>query len=299
MTALAPGIVASLVTPFTAADEVDEERLRGIVRFALAAGVDGLMCTALAGEGNMLSGRELCAVVGTVLDEAAGRVPVVVGVAGRTFADGVVVIRFAERAGAAALLAGARPYADSSLSPEDQVVKLAHESRVPVMIQEAPGYVGRGFGIAGLERIMARAETVAHLKIEGGPSAVRRAVAAFGDRLTVWGGDGGMYLLDCLRAGAAGVMPGVEIVDLLVRALREERRGDRARADALVSRVLPVIVLLMQSLADYVAGAKAILAARGLLAEERARLEGAALDPVGRRLLIDQFATLSALLPPR
>ena len=33
MTALQPGIVASLVTPFTAADEVDGERLRAIVRF--------------------------------------------------------------------------------------------------------------------------------------------------------------------------------------------------------------------------------------------------------------------------
>jgi dihydrodipicolinate synthase/N-acetylneuraminate lyase len=296
MTDLEPGIVASLVTPFTTADEVDGERLRAIVRFALAAGVDGLMCTALAGEGNMLTGRELCAVIEAVLDEAAGRVPVVVGVSGRSFADGIAAIRCAERAGAAALLVGARPYADSSDSPEDQVVRLAHESRVPVMLQEAPGYVGRGFGVAAIERILTRAETVKHLKIEGGPSAVRRVVVALGDRVSVWGGDGGMYLLDCLRAGAAGVMPGVEIVDLLVRAERAERSGDRPRADALVARVLPVIVLLMQSLADYVAGAKAILATRGLLVEQRTRLEGATLDPVQRQILADQFASLADLL---
>ena len=295
MTALQPGIVASLVTPFTAADEVDGERLRAIVRFAIEAGVDGLMCTALAGEGSMLSGRELCTVVDTVLDEAAGRVPLVVGVSGRGLADGIEVIRCAERRGAAALLVGARPYADCDDSPEDQVVRLAHESPLPVMLQEAPGYVGRAFGITAIERILSRAETVRHLKIEGGPSAVRRAVVALGDRVGVWGGDGGMYLLDCLRAGAAGVMPGVEIVDLLVRAVRAERGGDRAGADALVSRSLPVIVLLMQSLADYVGGAKAILAARGLLTEQRARLEGAALDPVQRRLLADQFARLAAL----
>jgi dihydrodipicolinate synthase/N-acetylneuraminate lyase len=296
MTDLAPGIVASLVTPFTAVDEVDGERLRAIVRFALAAGVDGLMCTALAGEGNMLTGRELCTVVGVVLDEAAGRVPLVVGVSGRSLADGIEAIRFAEREGAAALLVGARPYADCSDSPEDQVVRLAHESRVPVMLQEAPGYVGRAFGVAAIERILTRAETVRHLKIEGGPSAVRRAMVSLGDRVGVWGGDGGMYLLDCLRAGAAGVMPGVEIIDLLVRAYRTERSGDRPRADALMARVLPVIVLLMQSLADYVAGAKAILAARGLLAERRARLEGAAFDPVQRRILADQFAALADLL---
>lgn len=296
MTALKPGIVASLVTPFTAADEVDRERLRAIVQFATAAGVDGLMCTALAGEGNMLTGRELCAVIDVVLDETDGRMPLVVGVSGRTLADGIEAIRFAERAGAAALLVGARPYADSSDSPEDQVVRLAHESPVPVMLQEAPGYVGRAFGVAAIERILTRAETIRHLKIEGGPSAVRRAAVTLGDRVDVWGGDGGMYLLDCLRAGAAGVMPGVEIVDLLVRAYQAERSDDRPQADALMARVLPVIVLLMQSLADYVAGAKAILAARGLLADQRARLVGATLDPVQRRILADQFAALADLL---
>ena len=44
------------------------------------------------------------------------------------------------------------------------------------------------------------------VQIEGAPPA-----QALGPEFSVWGGDGGMYQLDCLRVGAAGMIPGSDL----------------------------------------------------------------------------------------
>jgi hypothetical protein len=60
-----------------------------------------------------------------------------------------------------------------------------------------------------------------------GPDAVLPWVEAFDERLQIFCGNGGLYLIDCLRFGAAGVAPGVDSVDLLVE-IHELWQSDRA-----------------------------------------------------------------------
>ena len=73
------GIVTVLNTPYTADDRVDLEALRRNVRRALAAGVAGFLVPAMAAEVDRLTLEERRGMVQAVLEEAAGRVPVIGG----------------------------------------------------------------------------------------------------------------------------------------------------------------------------------------------------------------------------
>ena len=80
-----------------------------------------------------------------------------------------------------------------------------------------------------------------------------------------------MYLLDCVRSGAAGIIPGVDLVDLLVRVYEAEARGRRTRSPTSGSReILPMLVFEMQhSIDHYNACAKHVLVQRGVLEHDR------------------------------
>jgi 4-hydroxy-tetrahydrodipicolinate synthase len=118
-------------------------------------------------------------------------------------------------------------------------------------------------------------------------------IERLGDGYAVWGGDGGMYLLDCVRSGAAGIIPGVDLVDLLVRVYDAEARGDTTVADERLRELLPMLVFEMQhSIDHYNACAKEILVHRGVLARARLRPPAGTLGGASRALLDRHLAAL-------
>ncbi len=104
----------------------------------------------------------------------------------------------------------------------DYFVRIAAAVSVPVMIQDAPAYLGVRLGPAVVQRIGDAAENVRLVKLEAGPAEMSGWLDALGDEFAIWGGDGGIYLLDCVRSGAAGIIPGVDLVDVLVGVYEAE-----------------------------------------------------------------------------
>lgn len=74
------GIIPPMTTPFTANGDLDLAALRAQVRFMIDAGVHGVAAGGSTGEGHTLETDELREVVAAVIDESAGRLPVVAGV---------------------------------------------------------------------------------------------------------------------------------------------------------------------------------------------------------------------------
>lgn len=75
------GIVPPLTTPFTQDGDLREDLLAAEVRYLIEkAGVHGIAVGGSTGEGHTLSADELRQVVGTAVDAAQGRVPVIAGV---------------------------------------------------------------------------------------------------------------------------------------------------------------------------------------------------------------------------
>ena len=75
------GIVPPMTTPFDAEEAIDEGALRTDARYLIEeAGVHGLAVGGSTGEGHTLTVDELRHIVGAVVEEAEGRVPVIAGI---------------------------------------------------------------------------------------------------------------------------------------------------------------------------------------------------------------------------
>jgi 4-hydroxy-tetrahydrodipicolinate synthase len=83
------GTGVALVTPFTQNGAVDTNALRRLVQLQIAGGTDFLVVQGTTGETPVLSDAEKQLVLETVIDENAGKLPVVLG-AGGNYTDGLV-----------------------------------------------------------------------------------------------------------------------------------------------------------------------------------------------------------------
>lgn len=293
------GVYPAICTPFTAEGAVDLDAQRRVVRFALDCGSHGIVAFGLAGEVLKLSADERRALTDVIVDEVDGAVPVLVGAGAPSVRASVELARYSEKAGASCVVLPAPvggALGEAALL--DYFVRIASAVSVPVMIQDAPAYLGVGLGPELVRQIGAAAENVRLVKLEAGPVEISDWMLRLGDEFALWGGDGGIYLLDCVRTGAAGIIPGGDLVDLLVQVYEADARGESALAEEGFREILPMLVFEMQhSIDHYNACAKHVLAQRGVLENPGLRAPAATFGEVSRALLRRHLAALQ--LEPR
>lgn len=99
------GVYVALVTPFTEDYEVDYEKLKDLCNWLIEEGVDGLVPGGSLGEYATMTNEERAKMVETVIEAAAGRVPVVVGTAAPSTKQAVYWLQHAKEHGAAGVMA--------------------------------------------------------------------------------------------------------------------------------------------------------------------------------------------------
>jgi 4-hydroxy-tetrahydrodipicolinate synthase len=80
MTGKLHGVLPPMTTPFTTDGDIEVSAIRQQARFLIGHGSHGLVPGGSTGEGHTLETDELRRVVATVVEEAAGKVPVIAGV---------------------------------------------------------------------------------------------------------------------------------------------------------------------------------------------------------------------------
>lgn len=266
MSRLFRGVFAIPVTPFDRHGAVDEAALRRVVAFTLACGAHGLVAPVNASEFSSLSDAERQRVAEIVVEEAAGRVPVVIGVSGVSTEVAVQFTRHARAIGADAIIA-LPPYVRRA-SPEEisaYYAALARAFAGPVFIQNCLPPVGTPLSADLLARLVRDLDHVQYIKEETLPPGqmITRVRELAGPALQgVMGGLAGKFLLDEYRRGACGTMPACEVVDIHVQIWEALEAGDWARARALHTRLLPLLVFESNF---GVAAYKEVLRRRGVL----------------------------------
>ena len=133
------GVYVVLVTPFTAAGEVDRAGMSRNVEWLVNQGVQGVIPLGSTGEFASLTDSQKGAIVETVVETVRGRVPVVVGTAAETTEKATANARAAEAAGAAGILLLPPWYYTPT---QDELVvhfqKVAGSIGIPVMIYNNP-----------------------------------------------------------------------------------------------------------------------------------------------------------------
>jgi len=98
------GSLTALVTPFEKSGRFDEKAFRALVDWQIDEGTTGLVPVGTTGESPTLSHEEHRQVVKSCVETAKGRVPVVAGAGSNNTDEAIGLAKFAEQAGADALL---------------------------------------------------------------------------------------------------------------------------------------------------------------------------------------------------
>lgn len=260
------GILPALPTLFDEVDGgVDADAFCRVARFAIEAGASGLVTFGLAGEVSRLVDAERERLLTQLIADVGPDIPVLTGVTTANTGASQALARQAERAGAAAVVIA--PPTAARLSDQDLVgyiADVASATRLPAVVQDAPEYLPVAVGPAVVLEAARRAPNIAAVKLETGAEGIEIWRARLGRDFGIYGGNGGMFLLDCVRAGADGIIPGVDTVDFQVEIDRAERDGRAEQADGLFQRLLPLLVFEMQSIDHYNMCAKHVLNRRGI-----------------------------------
>ena len=97
------GVIPAMITLFDEHENVDVKRTREMTEFLIERGADGLYLTGSTGEGFLMDHAERKLVVETVIDQVAGRIPVIVHVGDIGTRKSIELARHAEAAGADAV----------------------------------------------------------------------------------------------------------------------------------------------------------------------------------------------------
>jgi dihydrodipicolinate synthase/N-acetylneuraminate lyase len=284
------GIFVIVVTPFTAGYELDEASLRKQVRFCIEAGAHGLVGPANASEFPTLSDDERKRWIEIVVSEAGGQVPVVAATTAGHALPAVALSRHAQAIGADGIMA-MPPHV---LHPDargcyDYFRALSAAVELPICIQNYNPPVGTPMTPELLARMCRELRHVEYIKEETlpEPRQLGGTVRVAGDACKgVFGGQGGIYILDEYRRGAAGNMPACQATDVHVAIWNKLEASDQAGARALFNRLLPLINYeRLYGLAVY----KEVLYRRGIFATTVSRAPAQQLDD-------DDRAELDAIL---
>ncbi len=139
-----------------------------------------------------------------------------------------------------------------------------------IVVQDYPRASGVHIDASALAAVVAPLPFVAAVKAESTPTPPAVATLAAGCGAPVFGGLGGVALIDELAAGAAGAMTGFSFPEGLIATCEAFERGGVDAARDAWSRWMPLAVFEQQ---DGLALAirKEILHRRGILAHARAR----------------------------
>jgi 4-hydroxy-tetrahydrodipicolinate synthase len=98
------GSLVAIVTPMQDDGSVDEAAFRRLVDWHIAEGTDAIVAVGTTGESATLDEDEHCAAIALVVEQAAGRIPVIAGTGANSTTEAIALTRCAKDAGADACL---------------------------------------------------------------------------------------------------------------------------------------------------------------------------------------------------
>ena len=148
------GIFPYLVSPVYEDGSIREDSLRGLVEHLIECGVHGLTPLGSTGEFFYLNWEQRKEIVKIVLDQTAGRIPVVAGVAASTTREGILQAKEFEKMGVSGILAILEVY--FPLKQEgiyNYFSGIAREVECPVVLYNNPKFSGFEITVQTLKKL--------------------------------------------------------------------------------------------------------------------------------------------------
>ncbi len=260
------GILAVNITPFDESGAVDEKALRRHIRFLIDEGkVHGVIPAGSTGEFAALTEEEYRFVVKTVIDEVAGKIPVIAGAAAVSTSQTIRNSQFALDAGADAVMVVSPYYCHPD--PRELLVHfkmLAENVDIPIVLYNNPGTSGVDM-MPDVVAELAEYDNVNYIKESSGDmSRLMQITRLCGDKINVLCGCDTLTL-EMFTMGAVGwVAPAANVIPNLLVQLYElaVQQADLTKARALYFKLMPLLGLFEDS-GKYIQFSKAGLEIMG------------------------------------
>jgi 4-hydroxy-tetrahydrodipicolinate synthase len=260
-----PGALPVLPAVFDQSGALVLKAMERQIRFSELCGVEWVCVPAFGTEFYKLDPKERSALIHEVLQIAKGRLKVVVqcnhvhaptaaALAKQAEADGALMISTAIPRG--------MPASEESLIR--YAVTVAEGTSLPLILQDW-NPAGASLTSDALLKIADRCPNLAFIKLEEPSVAERVRILKETAGVRVLAGWGGMYLLEQLPAGIAGVMPGLPLLDVFSAIWKSWQAGDKSCVFRLQSLISPYIQFSLRNLEQFLHCEKILSVRRGLL----------------------------------
>lgn len=287
------GVQVVFQTPFHEDGALDTTVLRQSLEWLFDQGTDGIVF-AMVSEFLRLSSEERDEVATVAGDVARGRGDCIISVGAESTVSAIRHTRAATDAGATALMA--TPPALFPVDDEDLLryfMAIAEATSLPIVVQDASGYMGRPLSIELQARMHRELGERAYFKPESPPIGPR--VTQLLDRTDgqarIFEGTGGLHLVESYHRGAIGTMPAGDLVWAMVALWQALTDGDDARAYR-IAGPLAQIVALQPVLDAFIAVEKHNLVRQGIFPRATVREPAARIIDDGTARQLDHLVDL-------
>jgi 4-hydroxy-tetrahydrodipicolinate synthase len=279
------GCGTALVTPFRKDGSLDLDALRRLVQFQLQAGIDFLVPCGTTGETPTLEHAEYLAVVRTVVQEVAGKVPVIAGVGGNNTRKVIDLAAEVRGLGVQGILSVAPYYNKPTQEGLYQHFQaLAESTDLPIILYNVPTRTSSNVEPATVARLAKISNIIGIKEASGSIVQQMEVLAAVPPGFRVLSGDDA-FTLPLMALGGVGIISVVsnEIPGEMTRLAHLLLEGEIPAARQLHFDLLPL--MQVNFIETNPLPVKAALAMMGLMeevyrlpmvpmkAENRARLE--------------------------
>lgn len=200
------GSAVAIVTPMNHNGSINLKELKKLVEFQIANDTDAIVVCGTTGEASTLSTEEYTAVVGTVVEQTSGRVPVIAGAGSNNTAHAVALSKEAAGLGADALLQVTPYYNKTSQSGlVRHFATIADATTLPVILYNVPSRTGVNIQPETYRELSKHPNIKAVKEANGNLSAAAMTAFLCGDDLAIYSGNDDQ-IVPFLSIGGKGVI---------------------------------------------------------------------------------------------
>jgi 4-hydroxy-tetrahydrodipicolinate synthase len=286
------GVYSVLPTPFDSKGDLDLASLKRVIDLFIGAGVNGLTALGVTSEVARMNDTERVKVLETVVRHVDSRVRVVAGGTADGLRTCVEYTKCAKATGADAVMISPprMPKINS-----DAVVRhfsaVASAVDIPIVVQDYPPISGYAMEPWLLVRIAKEVPAASTIKLEDPPTPFKTSrirELAQGMPIGIFGGLGGIFLLEELMAGTTGAMTGFAFPEILVKIVKLFHSGD---VDAAAAAFYPFVPLMRFEFQEGIG-----MAIRKEVLKRRGAIECADIRPPGAKLDATTLAALERVM---
>lgn len=226
------GILVANVTPFDEDGHVEFEYLAGVVRFLLDKGVHGFFACGTSGEGALMSIEQRKSVSEAIIDEVAGRVPVIVHAGAITTDKTVALAKHADDIGAQAVGVVSPYYFHPDLEGLVEHYRTVAEAiSIPVFVYNIPGCTGFNIDSNTMRRLLEIENVIGFKDSSGNLRQIQRIMSIAPKPIVAINGSDGLLIFalmigaDAQISGSANVVP-----EMMVGIYEHARKGEYEKA---------------------------------------------------------------------